>query len=158
MNLDTSKMLSLTSPSFYALILGSLPLALILDAMIAGIFSNTPAKALIGIKVTSSRGERLGLVDHMRRNWGVWTDGLALGILPFSLFSMIKQFKKISGRRDAFYDEKWHTRVQTTGRYTAARVSLPLVLLVGLAIFALGSSSKIENTSATLTNVLQSWA
>lgn len=141
MNLDTGKALSLTSPSFYALILGGLPLALLLDAIIAAIFSNTPAKALIGVKATSSRGERLGLVDHVRRNFGVWTDGLALGILPFSLFSMLKQFKKISGRRDAFYDEKWHTRVQTTGRYTAARVSLPLLLLVALAIFVVSKSS-----------------
>jgi len=133
LNLDTSKVLSPKSLSFYALIFASLPLALALDAIIAGVFTNTPAKALIGVKVTSSRGERVGFVDHMRRNIGVWTEGLAMGIPPFSVLSMSKQYKRVSGRRDAFYDERLHTRVQTRGQYTAARVLIPLLLLLLLS-------------------------
>ena len=107
----------------------SLPLALLLDGLIAGIFSNTPAKALIGVKATSSRGERLNLVTHLRRNFGVWTDGLALGIVPISVFSMLRQFKRVSGRREAIYDERLHVRVRS-GSLTAVRVLIPPVLLI----------------------------
>lgn len=108
----------------------SLPLALLLDGVIAGVFTNTPAKALIGVKATTSRGERLHLATHVRRNFAVWTDGLALGIVPISLFSMYKQFKRVSGRREANYDERLHVRVRS-GRMTAIRVLIPLFLLIG---------------------------
>lgn len=107
----------------------SLPLALLIDGLIAGIFSNTPAKAMIGVKATTSRGERLHLVTHLRRNFGVWTDGLALGIVPLSIINMFRQFKRVSGRREAIYDERLHVRVRS-GRRTGFRVLIPLFLLV----------------------------
>ena len=108
----------------------ALPLALLLDAIIAGIFSNTPAKAIIGVKATSSRGERLDLRTHLRRNFGVWTDGLSLGIAPITIFSMLRQFKRVSGRREAIYDERLHVRVRS-GRMTGVRVLIPLLLFIG---------------------------
>jgi len=120
---------------FYLLLFLSLPIALLIDAIIAGLFTNTPAKALIGIKATTSRGERLELGKHLRRNFGVWTDGLALGILPLSLIAMFRQFKRVSGRREAAYDERLHVRVRS-GNMTALRVLIPLVLFTG-AVFAL---------------------
>lgn len=117
----------------------SLPIALLLDALIAGIFSNTPAKAIIGVKAVSSRGERLYFGKHLKRNIGVWTDGMALGLIPISLFTLVKQYKRVSGRRETIYDEKLHVRVRS-GRFTAVRVVLLLLIAigatVGLTIFA----------------------
>lgn len=94
-----------STPVFTSLtFLLSLPIALLIDAIIAGVFGNTPAKAIIGISVASSKGTKLGLPEHIQRNFGVWTAGLSMGVLPLTVFSAIKQFKQVSGRRPATYD------------------------------------------------------
>lgn len=113
----------------------SLPVALLLDAIIAGIFGNTPIKAIIGVKAISSRGERLYFGKHLRRNIGVWTDGLALGLIPISLLTMFRQFKRVSGRRETIYDEKLHIRVRS-GRFTALRVLLLAALIIAALVAA----------------------
>ena len=129
--------ISIGSVGFVFLLLLSLPLALFLDGLFAGIFGNTPAKALIGVKATTSRGDRLPIHTHLRRSFGVWTDGLAIGLVPISLISMFRQFKRVSGRREAIYDERLHVRVRS-GRMTGVRVVLLVFLIVGaLAAFVL---------------------
>lgn len=139
--------LNIASPGFYLLLLASLPVALLLDALIAGTLGNTPAKAIIGVKATTARGERLGLGKHLRRNFGVWTDGLAIGFLPVSIFSMLKQYKRVSGRREAFYDERLHVRVRS-GKMPALRVLLALVALLALFFVLLGGSSLLNSTTS----------
>ena len=116
------------SPVFYLLLFVSLPVALLLDAIVAGLFGNTPVKAIVGVKAVSARGERLGLQKHIRRNIGVWTDGLGMGVLPMSFFTLTKQFKRVSGRREALYDEQLHVRSHSSD-YAASRLTL-LILAV----------------------------
>ena len=111
----------------------SLPIALVLDALIAGIFGNTPVKAIVGVKAISSRGERLYFGKHLKRNIGVWTDGMALGLIPISLLTMFRQFKRVSGRRETIYDEKLHVRVRS-GRFTGLRVVLVLLLSIAAVV------------------------
>jgi len=93
--------LALNSVLFYALLFASIPLALLLDAIVAVLLGNTPAKIVIGVRATTSRGERLNPLVHLRRNIGVWTDGIALGFAPLSFLTMVRQFKRVSGRREA---------------------------------------------------------
>jgi len=96
-----------------------------------------PAKIVIGVRATTSRGERLNPLVHLRRNLGVWTDGIALGFAPLSIFTMIRQFKRVSGRREAIYDEKLHVRMRS-GSYCGIRafIAAPLFIGIALLIFA----------------------
>lgn len=118
---------------YLVIVFMSLPIALVLDALIAGIFGNTPVKAIIGVKAISSRGERLNFGKHLKRNIGVWTDGMALGLIPISLLTMFRQFKRVSGRRETIYDEKLHVRVRS-GRFTGLRVVLVLLLMIAAVV------------------------
>lgn len=126
------KSLQLNSAPFYFLLFFSLPLALLLDVFLAVILGNTPAKIVIGVKPTTSRGERLSLAAHLRRNIGVWTDGIALGLIPISLFTMFKQYKRISGRRETIYDERLHARMRS-GKYCSVRAFLAIPVFVAIA-------------------------
>ncbi len=89
----------------------SLPFALLIDSFIGGLLGNTPAKMLVGLRVRNSSGGKPELSDFIRRNYGVWTEGLSLGLLPITIFSGLRQFKQISGRRSATYDEVLHIQV-----------------------------------------------
>jgi len=123
---------------FLLLLFTSIPIALLLDAIIASLLGNTPAKSIIGIKATTSRGERLKLITHLRRNFGVWTDGIALGLAPLSIITMIRQFKRVSGRRQAIYDEKLHVRVRSSS-YTTLRAFIAIPIFAAIIFFALAS-------------------
>lgn len=127
------------SPVLYLMLFISLPIALMLDAVIASLLGNTPFKALIGVKAVTARGERLGLGKHIRRNYGVWTDGLGMGILPMSLYTLVRQFKRVSGRREAIYDERLHARSHSSNYAGLRLTSLVLVgigAVAGLFIYA----------------------
>lgn len=106
----------------------SLPFAFVLDALVAGLFGNSPAKALIGLKVKTSKGQTLRMSEHLRRNYEVWTQGFAVGFLPFTIASGIKQFKQVSGRRPATYDELLHFQMHSAA-FSGARASLAVGLL-----------------------------
>jgi len=121
---------------FFLLLFTSIPVALLLDAILASLLGNTPAKSIIGIKATSRRGEKLNLVTHLRRNYGVWTDGIALGLAPLSIITMIQQFKRVSGRRQAIYDEKLHIRVRS-GSYSSIRAFMAIPIFAVMIFFAL---------------------
>ena len=121
---------------FFALILVALPIAIVLDGLVAALLGNSPAKAIVGVRATSSRGERLTVATHLRRSYGVWTDGLAMGLLPLSLATLVRQFKRVSGRREATYDERLHVRMRS-GTGTGLRALL-LIVLVATAATAFG--------------------
>ena len=129
--------LALNSVLFYALLFASIPVALLLDAIVAVLLGNTPAKIVIGVRATTSRGERLNPLVHLLRNIGVWTDGIALGFAPLSFLTMVRQFKRVSGRREAIYDEKLHVRMRS-GSYCGIRafIAAPLFIGIALLIFA----------------------
>jgi len=130
------------------IILISLALALILDAIVAGIFGNTPAKAIVGIKIRTVSQDQLDLAQQVRRNYAVWTDGMAMGILPLTLLSGLRQFRQISGRRSATYDQRLSYRVtssQTSGlRVTGLFLALTAPALASLVY--LGAVGHSENT------------
>lgn len=134
------------SPLFYLVLFISLPIALMLDAIVASLFGNTPFKAIVGVKAVSARGERLGLQRHIRRNIGVWTDGLGMGILPMSLFTLTRQFKRVSGRREAIYDERLHARSHSS-QYAGLRLMSLVLVTLGAAVGLLTYAYLTQNTS-----------
>jgi len=116
----------------------SLPIALVLDAIVAGVFGNTPVKAIAGISVNTYDQNKLGLVKQFKRNYAVWTEGLAMGILPFTFFSGKRQFRKISSGRSSTYDRRLGIRVlsrHNSGLRLSGLVVALLTLLPSLAAF-----------------------
>jgi serine/threonine protein kinase len=84
--------------------LATLPLGLLLDALVHRVFGNTPGKALLALKVASPSGVSLGFAGHARRNLGLWLHGLALGLPLISLFTLVHQARRVGRGDPTSYD------------------------------------------------------
>ncbi|NBQ67609.1 MAG: tetratricopeptide repeat protein [Nitrosomonadaceae bacterium] len=82
----------------------SLPIALVLDALLYRIFGNTPGKALLGLKVERLNGKSLSLTQYSDRNFSLWSSGLAFGFPLFNLFTMARQWNRLGKGLQASYD------------------------------------------------------
>ncbi|WP_408601615.1 GYF domain-containing protein [Pseudomonas sp. PLMAX] len=82
-----------------------MPFALILDAILYRVLGNTPGKALLGIKVRTVDGKRLGFMDYFVRNLFVWVKGFALGLPLINLVTMSVQSSRLGKGQEASYDE-----------------------------------------------------
>lgn len=141
--------------SAFLFFLITLPLALLLDALIGGLLGNTPAKVLVGLRVRNSSGGKLNLGQFIKRNYGVWTQGLFLGVIPLTVIAGMRQFKQITGRRPTTYDEVMHTQVfslPSSGR-RAMLVTLviflsPLALLFSTLFSVSSKEDSMVSTSA----------
>ena len=85
---------------------------------------------------TSSDHTKLGLAQQIRRNFGVWTEGLSIGLPPFIIMSVWDQFKKINGRRSTSYDQRMRFNV-TSAPNSGLRISGLLVAVITLPLAAL---------------------
>jgi uncharacterized RDD family membrane protein YckC len=97
------------SAMFFGLL--CLPVALVLDAVLYRIFGNTPGKALLGLRVTSLRGQPLTFAEFAGRNLNLWMSGLALGIPIVILFTCAMQSRRLGLGQPATYDERPAYRV-----------------------------------------------
>lgn len=69
-----------------------LPIALVLDAVIYGVFGNTLGKAIAGVKVLTLDGRKVGFWAYLRRNYHVWFAGMGLSLPLISLIFLIRSF------------------------------------------------------------------
>jgi hypothetical protein len=102
----SSLLLNWMNAPYFGLLFGliCIPIALFLDAIVYKLFGNTPGKWMLNLVVTAS-GDRLSLLQYLRRNVGLWVSGLALG-LPFcTLFTMLYQSSRLGYGKPASYDE-----------------------------------------------------
>jgi uncharacterized RDD family membrane protein YckC len=88
-----------------------LPVAMIFDAAIYGVFGNTPGKAMLGLKVTGLDGRRLSYTEYSRRNLSVWVRGWGLGIPFVSLVTMFVQYRTLRREKHTWYDAESGFRV-----------------------------------------------
>jgi len=130
----------------------SLPLALLLDAIVAGIFGNTPAKTIAGITVRTFDQEKLGLVHQLKRGYAVWTDGMAMGFLPLTVLSARRQFRKINSGRSTTYDRRLGYHVWSS-RNSALRLSGLLAVLLIPPLAALAYTNIQQQSANTFTEV-----
>ncbi|AMP37388.1 RDD family protein [Ralstonia solanacearum] len=110
-----------------------LPVAMLLDALVYRVFGNTPGKALLKVKVRSVRGETLTFGAYVRRNFGLWVKGLALGIPFVNLFTMAAQRSRIKRHEPASYDEGTDYRVLSRPIGAASYITFA-VLFFGLLL------------------------
>jgi len=89
-----------------------LPFAMILDAAVYRIFGNSPGKAMLKLRVGTIRGETLTFTQYVRRNFSIWSSGLAFGIPLINLFTLNSQYKRIGKGQQTSYDESTGNRVR----------------------------------------------
>jgi uncharacterized RDD family membrane protein YckC len=122
----------------------STPLILAAEAMLFGIFGNTPGKALLGIQVVNDLGQRLNFKRYASRLVRLYSYGLATGIPFVSLITMGIQYKRLAQGGHASYDEGQSSvrgKPLTPHRVTLiVFVSLLLPFIQGLFINAINAA------------------
>lgn len=81
-----------------------LPVAMILNGIVTGIFGTTIGKSVMGLRFTYLNG-RLGIPGQIGRELQVWVKGLALGIPIVSIFTGVHQYRRLGQGLPASYDE-----------------------------------------------------
>lgn len=120
------------------MVLVSVPLAFILDALLLARFGRSPGKALLGLRLVTKGGARLGYGAAIRRNLLLWVAGLGLTIPLISLAAMSFQGWRVANGEGTIYDAgryRVEARPLGWGRwlgFVCAMVAMGLVL-VGLA-------------------------
>ena len=80
-----------------------LPIALVINGLVAAIFGTTMGKKVMGLRFIYLNG-RLGLAGHVLRELKVWVQGLALGIPIAWIFTGLAQYRRITAGEPASYD------------------------------------------------------
>lgn len=118
-----------------------LPIMLVVDACIYGVFGNTAGKALLGVHVLTGVGERLRFAAYFGRNLHMWLLAFGLGLPFVNLVTLAFQAFMASGGNPASYDASADRQV--VARPTGAAATLAfgalfcsiVVTSVGLAVF-----------------------
>lgn len=138
-----------------------LPIALVMDAAIYKIFGNTPGKALLGIQIRHSNGERLELDQYLGRNFSMWWYGLAAGVPFINLITMSNQGDRLNKGEPASYDEPCGYMVTARPVGLAAKSGFGVAFLCLFVIIAGAnnvSSIGKSNLEPALSDNGYSWA
>lgn len=103
--------LALTSPSLFeegsnlTLVLLWLPMAMLVESALIGLFGNSPGKALVGIRARPTNDSYLRFGSAFQRLTGVWTSGLFFGLPLVGNLLILYQGYRVLGGRPTTYDE-----------------------------------------------------
>ncbi|HUL48270.1 MAG TPA: RDD family protein [Steroidobacteraceae bacterium] len=118
-----------------------LPFAMAADALTYALFGNTPGKWLAGLAVRDAAGGRLARWRYLKRNAGVYVNGLALGVGLVALFTLSRQYRRVNSGELTSWD-RWQesrvVRVHDGVWRTSLTAGLYLVLLaagIGVSIY-----------------------
>ena len=107
-----------------------LPLILLIEAVIFGLFGSTLGKALLGIKVVTAAAYPASFSEYAERQSGVYWYGLGAGIPIVTLFTMARQHERLKQGKQAGYDEgRFNAKAQ---KLTPFRKILVPVVIAGL--------------------------
>ncbi len=121
-----------------------MPIVLVAEAIVFGLFGATPGKALLKISVVRLHGPPLGFIGYLRRQVGVWFSGIGLGVPLISLFTMLHQRSRVAEGRPAGYDEHRYRVTQqpiSSTRGTVGGTTAVLCVILGAVINALAGQS-----------------
>jgi uncharacterized RDD family membrane protein YckC len=94
-----------------AFVFGTIPLALLVDALVSATFGTTPGKALLGIRIVNLHSEPLGGFECLSRNAALWVQGLGLGVPPLTLITLYVALQKVRGKNSTAWDRAAGHRV-----------------------------------------------
>jgi uncharacterized RDD family membrane protein YckC len=111
------------------------PIALAIDAGFMARFGTTFGKKIFNIRVETESGERLTFTQVLKRNFGVWTFGLALGFPLLTTVAAFLNYRRATHGKRCIWDEG-HRYLVRQGDCRGARFAAGAVLF---AIIFLGS-------------------
>lgn len=118
--------------------ISTIPLALLLDSIIAGIFGNTLGKAFFGLEIVDSGGRSFDLTHHIKRNLYFWFYGTGLFLPVIGLIAMAFQAVKANKSGATTYDEKCKTSIVGAKigwiRFSAATSIVTLMVFVNITL------------------------
>lgn len=118
-----------------------LPFALALDALVSHLFGNNLGKYLLGVKVVKIKG-KMDLNDWLSRAFNVWKSGMAFGIPLVSLWTTIRENKRVGMMQPTTYDQRCgfqvYGRTLSVGHKLVALVSVIAVyaVVIGLNVLS----------------------
>lgn len=116
-----------------------LPIAMLADALCYGVFAATPGKWLCGIRVEDLDAQRIPFTIYLRRNFGVYFYGLAMGIGIVALFTLARNYNKVKSGRLTSWDENTTLRVNRAhGGALRTTVTAVLYFAVFFGLVAVG--------------------
>jgi uncharacterized RDD family membrane protein YckC len=117
-----------------------LPAAMLGDALTYAIFGGTPGRRLAGLTVRDSGGRKLSPPIYLRRNLGVYVNGMALGLGLIGLIALIHQYRVVSGGRLTSWDGRCDARVsRVRGGLPRTAVTAVITVLLSVGGFGLGA-------------------
>lgn len=122
--------------SEYVLGLLLLPIALLVESIIYGLFGTTLGKAILGIKVVTITAHKATAGQYLERLLGVYWGGLAIGVPFINLFTMFYQYRRVRRGKQAGYDEgKFNVKSIKLGFF---RIVSAILMIVGLLFVQVG--------------------
>jgi uncharacterized RDD family membrane protein YckC len=133
-----------------------LPVILVVEAIIFGLFGTTLGKGLLGVRVTRVSGDRPTFNGYLKRQIGVYWYGLGTGFPLVTLFTMARQYGHLKASRQTAYDSgEFSVRAPRLGilRAVVATVVVGALLLVnGLFQSMSNESQRRLHTETPWTN------
>lgn len=125
-----------TPGAIYVLNWMLVPIILLIEARIFGVFGTTLGKALLGVEVITTGGTWLSTSQYLRRQLGVYWFGLGTGIPIVSAFSVLHQYYNLKSKSHTSYDfQKYCVKARKLSaiRLFWAAVTVPaLVIVIGI--------------------------
>ena len=109
-----------------------LPVVMIVDGLVLGLFGTTPGKAIAGIQVCGVRRKKPAIGDGIQRNFQVWWYGLGTGFPIVTLFTLISSYRKASRGEPL----KWEVSTGARSYAKGGAVRTVVTALICLAIYA----------------------
>ena len=122
-----------------------LPVAMFADALCYGVFANTPGKWLCGVRVEALDAQRIPFTVYLRRNFGVYFSGLAMGIGLVALFTLLHNYNKVKAGRLTSWDENATVRANRAyggALRTTVTAVLYFAILFGLVAVGVAYGTK----------------
>lgn len=114
----------------------SMPVVLLIESFIYGIFGTTLGKALLGIEVVTVAAYKATFSQYAKRLIGVYWGGLGTGFPLVSLFTMAHQYGRLRRGKHAGYDEgKFNVKGTKLGYL---RIALAVAAVTGLLFVQAG--------------------
>lgn len=115
-------------------------LVVAIEAMLYGVFGNTPGKRLLGLKVLSLEGDRLGLRRMFRRDFGVFFLGMGMCLPLVSVFTLVRAHHKAKDGEPQPWDVATRSRCYSV-RNEAIRTWIGAAITVALALAIFGAGT-----------------
>lgn len=123
----------------------SLPLVMLLDAIVLSKTGTSPGKALAALTLVTKEGDLVSVPTAISRNIRVYLQGLVLGIPLLVLFGYIGGYNAVKERGVTDWDEQTDSRIvsrdETGARTWLVGVFAVIAMVVGNALARAGGST-----------------